>query len=158
MVVAPGETRSTGRLMRAGVHGRYFSISISVSTVLSDRSGAMIVLGMSPGKSDVMSGVGRVIGISGTLARQIFSQSLRSRRHLLSAKTKSMTAYMSENHPNALICSMVGLLQGLRSRHCVTGYASEHVSRLSELTFVIRCSMAVSTPSNGATGKSPFRI
>jgi len=116
------------------------------------------VLGMSPGESDVMSGAGRVIGISGTLARQILFQSLRSRHHLPSADTKSMTAYVSANHPNALICSMVGLLQGLRSRHCVTCYASEHVSHLSRLTFVIRYSMAVSTPSNGATGKSPFRI
>lgn len=65
---------------------------------------------------------------------------------------------MSANHSNALICSIVGLLQGLRSRHCVTCYASEYVSRLSELTFVIRCSMAVSNPSNGARGKIPLRI
>ena len=77
MVVAPGETRSPGRLIRAGVHGRDLSISISVSTVLRERSGAMIVLGMSPGKSGVISGVGRVIWISGTRARQMYSQSLR---------------------------------------------------------------------------------
>ena len=66
----PGETSPTDRLMRAGVHGNErsisISVSISVSIVLRERSGAMMVLGMSPGTSDVMSGVGRVIRISGT--------------------------------------------------------------------------------------------
>jgi hypothetical protein len=76
MVVAPGEASPIGRLMRAGVHGRDRSISISVSKVLRERSGAMMVLGMSAGTSGVRSGVGRVIGMSGTCAREMLSQLL----------------------------------------------------------------------------------
>lgn len=76
-----------------------------------------MVLGMSPGTSDVMSGVGRVIRISGTRARKMLFQSLRRCYQLLCTKAR-MTAYISANHSNALICSMVGLLEGLRSRHC----------------------------------------
>jgi len=75
--MAPGEMSPTGRLMRADVHGKDPSISISVSTVLKERSGAMMVLGMSPGTSGVRSGVGRVIWISGTRVREMLSQLLR---------------------------------------------------------------------------------
>ena len=78
IVVAPGEVSLIGRLRRAGVHGRDCSISISVSKVLRERSGAIIVLGMSAGTSGVRSGVGRVIGMSGTGVSEMLSQLLES--------------------------------------------------------------------------------
>ena len=120
-----------------------------------------MVLGMSPATSDVMSGVGRVIWISGTRAREILSQSLRKWYQLLCTNAKSMTAYMSTNHSDFLICSTVGLFDGLRSRHCKTYHVLNKVPVCHlnyELTFVIKCLRAVSTPSNGATDRSPFRI
>jgi len=156
----PGETSPTDRLMRAGVHGNErsisISVSISVSIVLRERSGAMMVLGMSPGTSDVMSGVGRVIRISGTRPRNMLSQSLRSDYKLLRTNARTMRTYIFAKYSNFLICSIVGLLEGLRSRHCMVYHDFKYILRLSfnqELTFVITCLTVASTPSNGATGK-----
>ena len=64
--------------------------------------------------------------------------------------------YISAKYLNFLICSMVGLLEGLRSRHCMVCHDSKYIPPLSvnqELTFVITCLTVASTPSNGATGK-----
>lgn len=115
-----------------------------------------MVLGMSPGTSDVMSGVGRVIRISGTRPRYMLSQSLRSCYQLPCTNVRSMTTYISAKYSIFFICSMVGLLEGLRSRHCMVCHDSKYILRLSfnqELTLVITCLTAASTPSNGATGK-----
>jgi hypothetical protein len=64
--------------------------------------------------------------------------------------------YISAKYSNFLICSMVGLLEGLRSRHCMVCHDFKYIPRLSfnqELTFVIICLTVALTPSNGATGK-----
>ena len=95
-MVVPGETCPTGLPMRAGVHRSERSNSISVPNVLRERSGAMMVLGMSVGTSDDKSGVGNVIGMSGPCASEISSQWLRF--------TTSASLYQRDNHINTHVC------------------------------------------------------
>lgn len=85
-----------------------------------------MVLGMSVGTSDDKSGVGNVIGMSGPCASEMSSQWLGSRHQRPCTNEKIILTHMSANHPDPLIWLMVGLLEGLRSRHCKNNDTPEH--------------------------------
>lgn len=69
--------------------------------------------------------------------------------------------HMSANHSDPLIWPMVGLLEGLRSRHYRNNDAPENSFPTSNnsLTLIINCSTATSpTPSGAIDNGEPFII